>query len=99
MTLLSGLKLLLLTVTAADAFTSSVAAPGMQGPIPPPPPPPQASTSSPAPSVDNRSKRENIIAPLVCSDDVRRATDLDRTRAAGRGSRYETTSRRATSTV
>src|SRR6266702_3122354 len=42
-------------------FTSCVAGPGVQGPVPPPPSPPQAS-NSPTPSAGNRSQRMSRIA-------------------------------------
>src|SRR5882724_8803572 len=46
-------------------FTSCVAAPGVQGPMPPPsPPPPHASTSTPTPSDDSPPQRKNLIARL-----------------------------------
>src|SRR6266567_8210166 len=45
-------------------FTSCVAAPGVQGPVPPPPSPPHASTSSPAPSAGSPPQRKNGIARL-----------------------------------
>src|SRR5207249_8112442 len=45
-------------------FTSCVAAPGVQGPVPPPPSPPHASTSSPAPSAGSPPQRKNVITPL-----------------------------------
>jgi hypothetical protein len=47
-------------------FTSCVAAPGMQGPMPPPlPPPRQANTSSPTPSDDRLPQRKNVIAASI----------------------------------
>src|SRR5882762_7074289 len=49
-------------------FTSCVATPGVQGPIPPPPPPPpHASPSNPAPNAGSRPQRKNVIAPLRLS--------------------------------
>ncbi len=45
-------------------FTSCVAAPGVQGPVPPPPSPPHASTSSPAPSAGSPPQRKNVITRL-----------------------------------
>src|SRR5258708_1897119 len=67
-------------------FTSCVAAPGMQGPIPPPPPPPQARPSNPALSAGSPPQRKKVIAPPSTRDGVRTTIDVDRTRGVGRGS-------------
>src|SRR5437870_11918997 len=52
------------TCASPPVFTSCVAAPGVQGPVPPPPSPPHASTSSPAPSMGSPPLRKKVIARL-----------------------------------